>query len=308
MGHWPPASGQGFFEVISRFAILSLIVAVTGCNTVETTQTRNLDLERYAFRNAYEGSEDSVSRWPGRPVFPGAFADPRDIDPEAFFPAPVYNAPAYHEESLTATKASFSGLRPRIVAPRRPLQCVPYARMVSGIALRGDAHTWWRSAEGKFRRGHLPAPGAVMVVKGSNKTPLGHVAVVTKILNEREVLVDHANWLNNEKIHLATPVIDVSAANDWSAIRVWYTPGAQYGASVYPVAGFIYPESPSLYITVADANVRMQPTTSAARIATLPRRSRVEVLGKVSGSSWYRVKYNDRAVGYIYAPLVKPTS
>ncbi len=298
MGHWPPASGQGFFKVISRLAILSLIVAVTGCNTVETTQTNRLDLERYSFRNAYDGAEDSVSTWPGHNVFPGAFSDPRGVDSE----------PAYDERSMAATKASFSGLQPRIVAPRRPLQCVPYARMVSGIALRGDAHTWWKSAEGKFGRGHEPLPGAVMVVKGSSKTPLGHVAVVTKILNEREILVDHANWLNNEQIHLATPVIDVSPANDWSAIRVWYTPGAQYGAGVYPVAGFIYPDSPSLYITTANANVRAHPSTSAVRIATLPRRSRVEVLGKMSGSPWYRVRYEDKAVGYIYARLIKPTS
>ena len=298
MGHWPPASGQRFFRVFSRFAIFSLFVAVTGCNTVETTRTSNLASERYSFRAAYDGAEDSVSIWPGRNVFPDAFPDLRGIDPE----------PAYNEESMAATKASFSGLKPKIVAPRKPLQCVPYARMVSGIALRGDAHTWWKNAEGKFRRGHLPSPGAVMVVKGSSKTPLGHLAVVTKILNEREILVDHANWLNNEQIHLATPVIDVSAANDWSAIRVWYTPGAQYGANVYPVAGFIYPDSPSLYITVANANVRAHPSTAAERIATLPRRSRVEVLGKVSRSPWYRVKYDDRAVGYIYARLVKPTS
>ena len=308
MGHWPPASGQGYFVVFSRFAILSLFAAVTGCNTVETTQTRNLDVDRYAFRNAYDGAEDSVSTRNAHAVYPGAFSYLNDGDPEPFYKAPVYQAPAYDEESLTATKASFSGLRPRIVAPRRPLQCVPYARQISGISLRGDAHTWWKSAEGKFRRGHVPAPGAVMVVKSSNKTPLGHVAVVTKILNEREILVDHANWLNNEKIHLATPVIDVSAANDWSAIRVWYTPGAQYGANVYPLAGFIYPNSPSLYITVANANLRAHPSTAAERIATLPRRSRVEVLGRVSGTRWYRVKYNDRAIGYIYASLVKRTS
>jgi surface antigen len=221
---------------------------------------------------------------------------------------PVARAPAYDEESMAATKASFSGLRPRIVTPRTPLQCVPYARMVSGIALHGDAHTWWKNAEGRFRRGHDPAPGAVMVVRGSRKTPLGHVAVVTKILNEREILVDHANWLNNERIHLATPVIDVSPSNDWSAIRVWYTPGAQYGANVYPLAGFIYSDSPSLYITVANANVRAHPTTNAKRIATIPRRSRVEVLGKVPGTPWFRIAYKDKTLGYVHAKLIKPTS
>ena len=142
----------------------------------------------------------------------------------------------------------------------------------------------------------------------SSGRPPSRIAVVTKILNEREILVDHANWLNNERIHLATPVIDVSPDNDWSAVRVWYTPGAQYGAHVYPLSGFIYPDSPSFYITVANANVRSHPTTAAKRIATLPRRAKVEVLGKVPGSSWYRIKHDGRAIGYIYARLIKPTS
>jgi len=298
MGHWPPAFGQGFFKVILRLLAASLAVAVVGCNTINATKSDRFNLEHYSFRNAYDGAEDSLSASQGRHIFPGAFSDPRGVDPE----------PAYHEESMAATKASFSGLQPKIVAPGRPLQCVPYARMVSGIALHGNANTWWKNAEGRFHRGHQPAPGAVMVVKSSRKTPRGHVAVVTKVINDREILVDHANWLNNEKIHLATPVIDVSPENNWSAIRVWYTPGAQYGANVYPLAGFIYPGSTSLYITVANANVRSHPSRTATRIATLPRRARVEVLGKAPGSPWYRVKLNGKAMGYIHAKLIRPTS
>jgi surface antigen len=216
-------------------------------------------------------------------------------------------APSYHSESMAATKASVSSVTPKIVTPRRPLQCVPYARMVSGIALRGDARTWWESAAGRFRRGQDPEPGAVLVLKGSSKTPRGHVGVVAKIVNEREILIDHANWLNNRKIHLATPVIDVSPENDWSAIRVWYTPGAQYGANVYPTDGFIYPDNPSVFVTVADANVRERPTTRSARIALLPRQSKVEILGKIPGSPWYRVAHSGSAVGFVHAKLVAPT-
>ena len=216
--------------------------------------------------------------------------------------------PSYHPESMRTTKASFSGIRPRIVTPRQRLQCVPYARRISGINIRGDAHTWWRKAEGRYERGVEPVPGAVMAFRSGSKTPLGHVAVVTKILNDREVLVDHANWLNNERIHIATPVIDVSPQNDWSSVRVWYTPGSQYGAGVYPLAGFIYPDRPSIYITVKNANVRSHPTTKAVRLATLPFRSRVAVLGKVRGAPWYRIAYDGKALGYIHANLVKPTS
>ncbi len=41
-------------------------------------------------------------------------------------------------------------------------QCAPFARMISGINIFGNAGTWWSQAAGKFARGHLPKPGAVM--------------------------------------------------------------------------------------------------------------------------------------------------
>jgi len=42
------------------------------------------------------------------------------------------------------------------------LQCVPYAREVSGIQIYGDAWTWWSQAEGRYARGHAPRAGAVV--------------------------------------------------------------------------------------------------------------------------------------------------
>ena len=72
----------------------------------------------------------------------------------------------------------------------------------------------------------------------------GSAAVVTRILSSREIIIDHANWLNRGRLHLGTPVRDVSANNDWSAVRVWYTLGKKYGARSYPAHGFIYPEPP----------------------------------------------------------------
>jgi hypothetical protein len=74
--------------------------------------------------------------------------------------------------------------------------------------------------------------------------------VVTRILGSREIIVDHANWLNRGRLHLGTPVRDVSANNDWSVVRVWYTPRKQYGARSYPAQGFIYPEPPVAAISV----------------------------------------------------------
>ncbi|MCH7862397.1 MAG: CHAP domain-containing protein, partial [Proteobacteria bacterium] len=46
-------------------------------------------------------------------------------------------------------------------APARSLldyvgQCVPFARQASGIAIYGDAWTWWPSAKGQYGRGSKP--------------------------------------------------------------------------------------------------------------------------------------------------------
>jgi hypothetical protein len=78
------------------------------------------------------------------------------------------------------------------------------------------------------------------VLKRTARLRGGHVAVVTAILNSREILVDQANWLNQGQIHISTPVRDVSKNNDWSAVRVWYIPGDTYGVRTYAAHGFIY--------------------------------------------------------------------
>jgi hypothetical protein len=128
----------------------------------------------------------------------------------------------------------------RIVVPEKRQQCVPYARQVSGIDITGDAWTWWRSAQGRYATGQRPAVGSVLVLKRTARLRGGHVAVVTAILNSREILVDQANWLNQGQIHISTPVRDVSKNNDWSAVRVWYIPGDTYGVRTYAAHGFIY--------------------------------------------------------------------
>jgi hypothetical protein len=132
-----------------------------------------------------------------------------------------------------------SGAAPRILRDGAPLQCVPYARTHSGIGIWGDAYTWWDKARGRFERADEPEPGAVMVMKSFNNAQRGHVAVVRRVLSDREIVVDHANWLNTGEIGLDNPVLDVSADNDWSRVRVWYAPGGHYGGRVYEVQGFI---------------------------------------------------------------------
>ena len=160
--------------------------------------------------------------------------------------APPVPAPPSPPPRSQAPAPTLAALRragpapPRIVNPPRPLQCVPYARRLSGIGIRGDAWTWWRQASGRYRRSRRPAVGAVLAI-GRTGRSLGHLAVVVRVVSDREIVVSHANWLNQGLIHENTPVKDVSRAGDWSAVRVWYTPGRKYGARRYPAHGFIYP-------------------------------------------------------------------
>jgi CHAP domain len=128
-----------------------------------------------------------------------------------------------------------------MIAGPRPLQCVPYARALSGLEIRGDAWTWWPAAEGHYLRGLTPQVGSVLVLKKTERLSRGHLAVVTRVLGPREVLAEHANWLNRGMIHRNVPVVDVSPANDWSEVRLWYVPGNHLGAHVYPAYGFIHP-------------------------------------------------------------------
>lgn len=133
------------------------------------------------------------------------------------------------------------GAWPRIVKQAEPTQCVPYVRSHSSISIWGDAYTWWDKAAGRFGRTDEPRKGAILVMRGYSDDERGHVAIVRKILNDREIVVDHANWLNRGEVGLDTPVKDVSDDNDWSEVRVWYTPDRHYGGRVYDVVGFILP-------------------------------------------------------------------
>lgn len=118
--------------------------------------------------------------------------------------------------------------------------CVPFARDASGIEIRGNANTWWGQAEGKYDRGQTPAVGAVMTWKATGRNPRGHIAVVSEIVSDREIRVDHANWKRNQ-VSLGMSVIDISANNDWSEVKLESSPGS-YGR-MYPIKGFIYPNT-----------------------------------------------------------------
>jgi len=160
--------------------------------------------------------------------------------------SPVWAAPGTGIPGSDAPAALNFRTLAKIVPAARPLQCVPYARELSGIQIRGDAWTWWDSAKGRYARGQEPQVGAVLTMKKTRRLRLGHLAVVKRVVDSRTIIVDQANWLNRGRIHLNSAIRDVSPKNDWSAVRVWYTPGARYGSRTYPVVGFIYPKPPVL--------------------------------------------------------------
>jgi CHAP domain len=118
------------------------------------------------------------------------------------------------------------------------VSCVLYARAVSGIDIRGDAYTWWDTAAGHYLRGQLPEPGAVLVLAKTDRLQLGHLAVVRQVLDDRDILVDHSNWVPG-KIITGMQVQDVSPANDWTALRFFNQDYRVFG-SIYAADGFIY--------------------------------------------------------------------
>ena len=129
--------------------------------------------------------------------------------------------------------------QPTVETPLHKLFCVEYARARSGLAVFGDAKYWWSRAKNLYSRAAAPMENAVMVFSGSKRLKRGHVAVVTEIVGPREIIVDQANWMNRGEIDHATPVKDVSEANDWSQVRVWDIPSGTYGARTYAISGFI---------------------------------------------------------------------
>lgn len=161
----------------------------------------------------------------------------------------------------------------RIARRGSTLQCVPFAREISGIALVGNAVTWWNKAAGTYERGSRPELGAVLNFRGIGRMKLGHVAVVSRVIDSRNVQIDHANWSSRGAISRNISVIDVSPNNDWSAVRVALGWSSDYG-SVYPTYGFIY-DRPDRGVMVANTGVMPSPALAAASADARPANERI---------------------------------
>jgi surface antigen len=146
------------------------------------------------------------------------------------------------------------------------ISCVPFARNDSGISVAGNAWQWWDHAAGVYSRGLRPEPGSVLAFRANPRMRLGHVAVVSRIINAREVEIDHANWwgpgMHGGVAH-NVPVVDVSEANDWSAVRVGLARSGDFG-SVYPTYGFIYDRPDSGVVVAAAGMPSPQPALNPA--------------------------------------------
>lgn len=145
-------------------------------------------------------------------------------------------------QARSAFPPDFGG-GPAMAAPG-VLECVPFARDTSGVRIYGDAHTWWSQAAGKYARGSVPRPGAVLTIRPHGNSTLGHVATVSRVVDARTILISHANWSSPGRIERNVTAIDVSPMNDWSQVRVWFAPIQGLGAAHWPVAGFIYNDKP----------------------------------------------------------------
>ncbi len=182
-------------------------------------------------------------------------------------------------------------LCPMSVAAESYWQCVPFARLMSGIQIFGDAHTWWEQAAGRYQTGFTPKAGAVLCFKPTGRMRMGHVAVVSQVLTDRIIQITHANWSIIEgargQVEQNVTVIDVSPAGDWSQVKVWYDPTRGLGSTVYPTYGFIYQDDAATKFAVAqDVAVEMAQNAANQVVAAVrPGASPLHMLGQVADST-----------------------
>jgi surface antigen len=127
--------------------------------------------------------------------------------------------------------------------PAKAWNCVQFVHQVSSFNISGDAWKWWNAALGHYNRGRLPRHQAVLVFDHTSRMTHGHVALVAKVIDKREIEIDHANWsigrYGHGEIARNVRVQDVSAQNDWSSVRVWNSVDECWGRP-YRTLGFIY--------------------------------------------------------------------
>lgn len=124
------------------------------------------------------------------------------------------------------------------------ISCVPYVRLVTGMAVTGNGGDWWYNAAGQYERSNRPQPGAVLAFRKTGGMTRGHVAVVSRVVSSRHLQIDHANWggpgIRRGSVMQNVNVVDVSADNDWTTVRVQVGYDTESYGRHYPTYGFIH--------------------------------------------------------------------
>jgi surface antigen len=207
------------------------------------------------------------------------------------FTSNVAFAKSIHATNIRHTGFHLSQIRARNAALRHAalrrrhvggsvLQCVAFAKQDAGIVIAGNARDWWYNAEGTYQRGHAPEAGSVLSFAATGRMPLGHVAVVSNVVDARTITIDQSHW-GSRGITRDIEVKDVSENNDWTAVRVQLGHGGDYG-SIYPTHGFIYARAddgriveatnhaPMPRLSRAPADLRVRRAAPAMEVAEVP--------------------------------------
>ncbi|MDP1967518.1 MAG: CHAP domain-containing protein [Reyranella sp.] len=186
-------------------------------------------------------------------------------------------------------------------------QCVPFARLLSGIQIYGDARTWWAQATDKYDTGRAPRMGSVLCFKPTGRMQLGHVAVVSQVITDRVIQITHANWSQiggaRGQIEKDVTVIDVSPVGDWSMVKVWYDPIRDLGGSVYPTYGFIYQNGRAQQLAQSDPRFWSAQGVTMARAAANQTASAVGPLPSPLGLISQAADGADRIAALIQAAI-----
>lgn len=180
------------------------------------------------------------------------------------------SAAAATTRNAPASAARGGGGRAAIAgAQRGGISCVPYARQATGMAISGNGRDWWHNAAGAYDRGNRPEVGSVMAFPASGGMRAGHVAVVERVVSQRELLIHHANWggpgIRRGSIMRGVSVIDVSPHNDWTQVRVQVGHSSEYYGRVYAVYGFIHNRAPGGTVMASHGGPRVN-AAEAARL------------------------------------------
>ncbi len=235
-----------------RYAGL-MLAGLVGLAAAEASATAPRQPGDAALRTA-DGTRPAAARPAAQR--PATAAAARPAAPRATAARPVPAAQAFRTAAVRPIVIRPAAATPVVARPAVPeigsrarLTCVPYARMVTGIDLRGNARTWWAGAAGRYDRSQAPEIGAVLSFRASGGMRSGHVAVVEQLLGPRHILIHHANWegpgIRKGTVTRGISVVDVSPNNDWTQVRVQtgLTRGV-YGR-IYPTDGFIHNRPPA---------------------------------------------------------------